>query len=246
MVPIEFWIEARQELDKIKPVFMLAEWDTPEMHLAFDMTYDWAMHKLMNGVVKGDKSVKDIVKHFEFDNQKYTADSFRMQFTSNHDENTWNGTVYERLGEAAETFAVFTCLIKDMPLIYTRQEAGLDKRLEFFEKDLVEWKENPFQNLYSKLFHLKINNKALLNGVKASELNLLKSSIDHSVFTFTREKNKDKIFAVFNLSNKNIEFDLEGENLSGTYKNFFAGKIDTFSENENFNLNSWGYNVFVK
>jgi len=40
MMPVEFWIEARKELDKIKSLFMLAEWDTPEMHKAFDMTYD--------------------------------------------------------------------------------------------------------------------------------------------------------------------------------------------------------------
>ena len=134
MMPVEFWIEARKELDKIKPLFMLAEWDTPEMHLAFDMTYDWTLHKIMNGIAEGEKSARDLIDHMNIDNKKYPKNAFRMQFTSNHDENTWNGTVFERLGNAAESFAVFSFLIPDMPLIYSGQEAGLNKRLEFFDK----------------------------------------------------------------------------------------------------------------
>ena len=64
MIPIDFWDEVRSELDKIKPVFMLAEWDTPEMHdKAFEMTYDWGLHKLMNGIYKGEKSSSDLKEH---------------------------------------------------------------------------------------------------------------------------------------------------------------------------------------
>lgn len=40
MVPVDFWDEARKELDKVKPVFMLAESDQYFLHKnAFDMTY---------------------------------------------------------------------------------------------------------------------------------------------------------------------------------------------------------------
>lgn len=35
------------------------------MHSAFDMTYDWNMHKTMNDVAKGKKNVSDIVQHIE-------------------------------------------------------------------------------------------------------------------------------------------------------------------------------------
>lgn len=155
MVPIEFWIEAREQLDKIKPVFMLAEWDTPEMHFAFDMTYDWNMHKTMNEVAKGKKSADEIIHHIQKDLENYPSYAFRMQFTDNHDENSWNGTVFERLGDAAECFAVLTFLIPDMPLIYSGQEAGLNKRLSFFEKDPIDWKEHKFFALYKSLIELK-------------------------------------------------------------------------------------------
>ena len=246
MVPIEFWIEAQKELDKIKPVFMLAEWDTPEMHKVFDMTYDWSLHKIMNGIVQGKKNVNDIVNHLTRDKATYPPTGFRMQFTSNHDENTWNGTVFERLGDGAEAFAVFSFLIPDMPLIYTGQEAGLDKRLAFFDKDVVEWKENKFQKLYAKLISLKKNNDALLNGESGGEVIQVRSSDDNSIFAFTRTMNKDKIFAVFNFSDKGIDFSLEGETIMGAYKNYFTGKIETFKNKESFNLAPWGYKVFVK
>ena len=115
MVPIEFWIEARTELQKIKNVFMLAEWDTPEVHLAFDMTYDWNLHKIMNGIAKKEKTVVDLIQQLEKNEKDFSENAFRMQFTSNHDENSWNGTVFERLGDGVETFAVLTCVIPDMP-----------------------------------------------------------------------------------------------------------------------------------
>jgi glycosidase len=246
MVPIEFWIEARKELDKIKPVFMLAEWDTPEMHEAFDMTYDWRTHKLMNAIAEGNKTAEDMFNNLNDDKNSYPQIAFRMHFTSNHDENTWNGTVFERLGSAAESFAVFSFLIPDMPLIYTGQEAGLNKRLAFFDKDEVEWKEHEFQKLYVHLIKLINTNAALLNGERGSEIVWVNSTDKKNILAFTREKNKDKIFAVFNLSDKPVEFELNGETISGIYKNYFTGKVERFSDKETIKLHPWEYRVYVK
>ncbi|MCH7769944.1 MAG: alpha-glucosidase C-terminal domain-containing protein [Bacteroidetes bacterium] len=246
MVPIEFWVEVRKELDKIKPVFMLAEWDTPEMHKVFDMTYDWSTNKLMNAIAKGEKTAVDMLNNLNDDKDNYPPNAFRMQFTSNHDENTWNGTVFERLGDGAEAFAVFSFLIPDMPLIYTGQEAGLDKRLAFFDKDVVEWKENKFQTIYTKLISLKKNNDALLNGESGGIIAWANSTDTKNILAFTRAKNKDKIFAFFNFSDKEVEFELEGETISGIYKNYFTGKIETFSDKESFKLHPWEYRVYVK
>lgn len=169
-----------------------------------------------------------------------------MQFTSNHDENSWNGTEFERLGDGVEVFAVLTCLIPDMPLVYTGQEAGNNKRLSFFGKDLVEWKEDKLFDLYSKLFQLKKNNKALQNGERGGELNYIESSDEENIFAFTRSSGSDKILAVFNLSNKSIDFDLMGDSLQGSYKNYFTGKLESFLSKEFFNLKPWEYRVYTK
>ncbi len=246
MIPIEFWMEARKELAKVKPVFMLAEWDTPEMHKAFDMTYDWSTHKLMTEIAKGEKTAEDMLNNLKEDKNSYPQNAFRMQFTSNHDENTWNGTVFERLGSAAELFAVFSFLIPDMPLIYTGQETGLNKRLAFFDKDEVDWKEHEFQKLYSHLIKLKTDNDALLSGERGGKILWINSTDKKNILAFTRTKNKDEIFAIFNFSDKEVEFELDGETISGTYKNYFTGKVETFTAKKNLKLGPWEYKVLLK
>lgn len=246
MVPTEFWIDARTELEKIKNVFMLAEWDTPEMHRAFDMTYDWDLHHIMNGIVKEEKTAADLIKHLNKNENDFPANAFRMQFTSNHDENSWNGTEYERLGDGVEAFAVLTCLIPDMPLVYTGQEAGNDKRLSFFEKDVVEWKDDKLFDLYSKLFQLKKNNKALHNGERGGDMIYPASTDKKNVFAFSRSSGKDKVIGVFNLSANAVEFELEDDTLPGSYKNYFTGKLESFNSTETFKLNPWEYRVFTK
>jgi len=133
-----------------------------------------------------------------------------------------------------------------MPLIYSGQEAGLNKRLEFFEKDEVEWKEHEFQKLYSQLIKLKSNNDALLNGINGGKIEWVNSTAKESILAFTRAKNENKILAIFNFSEKEIEFKLDVEMISGTYKNYFTGKVEAFLNKENFNLEPWSYKVFVK
>ena len=133
-----------------------------------------------------------------------------------------------------------------MPLVYTGQEAGNTKRLSFFEKDLVEWKEHKLFNIYSKLFELKKNYKALQNGNKGGELKYIEASDYKSIFAFTRNSEKDKILAVFNLSNKTVSVDLMGETLQGSYKNFFTGKLETFLAKESLQLSPWEYRIYTK
>ena len=246
MVPIEFWIEARTELEKIKNVFMLAEWDTPEVHLAFDMSYDWDLHHLMNGIAKGEKNAADLIEHLNKNEEIFPANAFRMQFTSNHDENSWNGTEFERLGNSAETFAVLTCLIPDMPLVYTGQEAKNTKRLSFFEKDIVEWRDDQMFKIYLELFQLKKNNKSLQNGKSGGDMIYLSSSDAVNIFAFTRSIENDKVFAIFNLSDTTIRAELTGDNMQGSYKNCFTGKLESFSSKESFKLNPWEYRIFTK
>lgn len=246
MVPIKFWIEARTELQKIKPVFMLAEWDTPEVHLAFDMTYDWEVHKIMNQIAKREKTAVDLKNQLLNEEREFSENDFRMQFTSNHDENSWNGTVFERLGDGVEAFAVLSCVIPDMPLVYTGQEAGNNKRLSFFEKDTVQWKEYELFDIYSKIITLKKNNKALFNGDRGGKMVFLECKSKENIFAFTRSSGKDKVLAIFNLSDQPQEFELTGKSLQGSYKNFFTGKLESFVSKVSINLNPWEYRIYIK
>ena len=234
------------ELEKIKKVFMLAEWDTPEVHLAFDMTYDWKMHKIFNGIAKKEKTINDLISQLEQNEKDFPENAFRMQFTSNHDENSWNGTEFERLGDGAETFAVLSCVIPDMPLIYSGQEAGSTKRLSFFDKDTIQWKDFKLFNIYSKLFQLKKNNKALLNGDHGGKIIFLESNDNENIFAFTRSSGGDKVLAVFNLSDNPIQFKLSGDTIQGSYKNYFTEEFETYKREETFTFNPWEYRIYTK
>lgn len=246
MVPIDFWIEARKELDNIKSVFMLAEWDTPEMHKAFDMTYDWNMHKIMNAIAKRKMNVDDIINHLKNDRKNYPAYAFRMQFTDNHDENSWNGTVQERLGDAAECFAVLTFLIPDMPLIYSGQEAGLNKRLSFFEKDPIQWEEYKFFNLYKSLTELKIKNEVLHCGIQGSVIEFIPNNHQQHILSFIRVKNDKIVLAIFNLSEISYEVLLSDNRLSGKFQNFNTKEEIEINKSLNLKLDKWGWNIFIK
>lgn len=117
-VPMDFWDTARTELDKVKKVFMLAEAEGPQFHSAFDMTYGWEFHHIMNQIYKGKAGPNDIEKYLLKNDSIYPKDAYRMYFITNHDENAWNGTEFERLGNAVETFFTLATIVPGMPLLY--------------------------------------------------------------------------------------------------------------------------------
>jgi cyclomaltodextrinase / maltogenic alpha-amylase / neopullulanase len=109
MVPLEFWINARKELEAVKPVFMLAEGEHYGLHVAFDMTYSWDIFNIMKDIAKDRKTTESLYLYLEEENKRYQEDAFRMRFTTNHDENSWNGTERELFGEGAETYLCSHC-----------------------------------------------------------------------------------------------------------------------------------------
>jgi len=247
MIPTAFWNYARKRLDKVKKVFMLAEWENEKLHeQAFDMTYAWEIQHIMKEIYKGKMNVGNLDAYLQREKKRFNPKAYRMVFTSNHDENSWNGTVSERFGKAKKTFAVMTFLVKGMPLIYSGQEAGLDKRLAFFDKDTINWKKSEFRSLYKTLVHLKLKNKALWNGIYGGEMIRLKTNDDKNIFAFLREKEDNKIISVFNLSNKEKIVTIADKKLNGFYKVLFSNKQRKITGNFNAKLSPWSYLVFYK
>lgn len=246
MVPTDFWNEARAELDKVKPIFMLAEaWEPELAGHSFDMGYAWDGHHLMNDVAKGEKNVDDIKAYFAKIDTMYTSDAFLMNFTTNHDENSWNGTTAERMGDAAETFAAFSYVIPGMPLIYSGQEAGLNKRLKFFYKDEIDWSNLSVAKFYKHMNQLKETNKALRAGAKGGKMIWLNTNNQKAICAFKREKDGDSIIAIFNMTNKPVEAKIEGFE-AGIYTDYMNGKKGELKTNNSFKLDKWGYKIFVK
>ena len=245
-VPVDFWNQTYAKLKTIKSdLFMLAEAEKPVLQdSAFDMSYAWEFHALMNGIAQGKKKVSDIDKYLKKQDSLYKPNAYRMLFTSNHDENSWNGTEFERMKDAAKTFAAFTFVMPGMPLIYTGQEAGFNKRLRFFERDTVKFPVNEYATFYQQLVDLKKNNTALWNGEKGALLVKVTSSVPE-VYAFIRQNDKDKVFAVFNLSPKKQKVTLDATTYAGKYTSFPGNTSVDVTPKLTYTLNPWEYKIMT-
>jgi 1,4-alpha-glucan branching enzyme len=168
-----------------------------------------------------------------------------MNFISNHDENSWNGTEFERMGDAVEAMAVLAHTVPGMPLLYTGQEAKLNKRLLFFEKDSVEWGTYEYADFYKNLLLLKKKNKALWNGTQGGPLTIIENS-GTNVLAFSREKENNKVVVILNLSNTNQEISFINNAVVGNYNSLFTQTDVTITDVSSFNLGPWDYKVLVK
>lgn len=247
MVPVDFWEAARLELDKIKPVFMLAE-DEAEpalLHKAFNANYGWELHHIMNKIAKSEAGVADVKTYFDKADSLYPSGSFTMHFTSNHDENSWQGTEYERMGDAVKTMAALSFVVPGMPLIYTGQEAGLKKRLEFFEKDQVDWSNLEMQDFYAKLIQLKKENAALWNGISGGDLTFIEAQNSPNLLAFSRIKDDSKVLVFFNMSAQPLSASIDNKILKGRYADVFSNQILNHKRKEKIELEPWGYKILI-
>ena len=233
-VPTEFWNWAMADLRLTYPkMFTLAEDEDKADELtetAFDMYYGWTLHKLMNGVAQGKNSVEDLWDYFAKADSTIRPEAIRMNFISNHDENSWQGTEQERMGDAVNLFAAFCYVVPGMPMIYTGQISGNHHRLEFFEKDLIDTDEAFAQGeLYKGLNAMRKRNKALFSPEVGAPMERVACDND-AIFACRRTKegrwHTNSVLAVMNMS-------AEPQSV-------------TLQSGEQFDLTPWGYEIIER
>ena len=266
-VPGDFWAEAWKQVREINPdVYLLAEGEETWLHESgFDATYAWELHHIFNAMAKGGsetknvagdgtiktdaKYVKDLKEYLERDDQKYPAPAMRLMFTSNHDENSWAGTEFERMGDAHKTFAALTFVLpKSQPLIYTGQEIGLNRRLAFFEKDSIEelvdleyGKE--YRDFYKKLTAFRHNNSVLAAGANVAPVVFVEDAPE-AVLAFTRENEENKVLCIFNFSAEPQTLTLT-ENAAGNY-NCLCGEERSYAAGDVVELEPWAFMLLAR
>ena len=215
-VPTDFWEWIRPQLDDIKPVFMLAESEKADLlNSAFDMNYGWEFHHLMNSIAKGEKNATDVFTYLQKEKDTYPANSYMLYFLTNHDENSWNGTIKERMGESADAFAVLTYTLGGMPLTYSGQESANEKRLEFFEKDVIDWKDYPKHDFISELIEMKHQNPAIWNGAYGGDFSRIMTSEPNQILAFTKVKDDNDMLIIINLSSAEVSASVMSAKLAG-------------------------------
>ena len=240
--PVSFWKKSIERLKKIKNVLMLAESDGYhtggfELIELFDMSYNWSGHHVLNKIYKKENNSEDLKININRNLNDYSSKHVLMNFTSNHDENTWAGTVFDRYGDGAKTFAALTYFLPGIPLIYNGQEYGLNKRLEFFEKDFIAKKQSDFYEFYSNLNSLKKENN-LLDIDSEIKFEIIETN-NKNLICYKRTKNNDSMYFVANLSEESQEINTE---FSETLKSLNSDKMISLKKNS---LDPWEYH-FLK
>ena len=252
LVPIEFWQQASSILHAVKPdIFMLAE--AEELNLfdgAFDMCYAWEIHHMMCDIAKGERRVWDLRNIMYADRERYPNSAMKMMFTSNHDENSWSGSEFERMGAAREAMSALTFVWEAaMPLIYTGQEIGYDHSFKFFDRDAIPeelYQANHHTELYRKLIALKHSQAALQAGEQGGRSIEIENNAKDCLMTFVREKGDSRVVAIFNLSPYTIHANYNNGIYAGEYTNAITGERVLLPINLEQDIEPWGYTLLYK
>ena len=242
-IPLDFWKACIDSLKKIKHVFMLAESENPELHkVGFDETYAWNIMWATVDVAQGKKTVPYMDSILNHNFAIFPPNAYRLYFTTNHDENSWNGTEFEKYGDAYKAFAVFTqTMYQSVPLIYTGQESANKKRLKFFVKDTIDWDNYKLDPFYKTLLHLRRKNPALAANASYKKL---ATGNDMAIFAYVREKAGHKIAVILNLSDQPQSFTIDDKSIFGNPLNIFLGVKEKVNANHVFSIEPWGYVVY--
>ena len=239
-VPLDFWEEAISKIRDEKDVFMLAEAEEPELvkgKILFDMVYAWERHHIFNKMANEENAIEIWDKIMEKESERFESDDILMSFVTNHDENSWNGTIRERMGDASELLTALSYLSPGMPLIYSGQEYDLDHRLLFFEKDEIPKTKKIMWPLLQKLGKLKKENPALHTGIDASNYKKINVA-NPEILAFERTKGTDSVIFLGNFSKNSQEMN-----------NIFSGSFNYFNNvienSEKLVFEPWGFKILT-
>lgn len=250
LVPVEFWHETARQLRMEKPdLFLLAEAEQPNLFDGgtFDMCYGWELFHLMNEVAQQKVRVTAIRDWLYADRERYPRTAMRMLFTSNHDENSWSGTEFERMGAAAEIMAAFTFVAsRCMPLIYTGQEVGYNHAFAFFDRDPIpDYKANAATAFYRLLTRLRHTCPALAAGERGGEMIEIRNNAEDCLMTFVRETDGNRVVAMMNLSPYLIRADFWTGCYAGVYTDAITGLETELAEHVERDMEGWTYQVLI-
>lgn len=247
MIPTPFWNYVRPILDNEKEVFMLAEWETADLHeYAFEMTYNFKLLHCFKDIALEQKNVIDLQEVIDTNYREFPEHAFRLNFITNHDENSWNGTAYERLKEYTHAMLALCFTLPGMPLVYGGQEAGLEKRLSFFDKDEIFWRETACTEFIKKLIDLKRNNSAIWNGPFGGSFYKFNTGANKEVMAFIRENRENKLMVIANLSPEFHNLTLFGNAFIGKYYDVFNDvNTELFPDNK-FDIKPYEFFIYTQ
>jgi cyclomaltodextrinase len=233
---------------------MLSEGSLPEHHVkAFDLTYSWNVYDVLEPLLQGKRLANSLDQILENEELQFPTGSLRMRFNTNHDKNAWDAPAVKKFGpKGLKLAAVLINTIPGVPMIYTGEEVGNDKRLSLFEKTDIDWKRtSEMKELYSALFKLRNEHKAFSRG----KMIRIETPAEKNAYAFLRVQADDAILTVLNFSKRdiNLHFKMPLEVASIRSKKILSEVLsDTsntdilpFKDKVEMRLRLYGYKIYI-
>ncbi len=248
LTPLHFWKKARTAIEPLKEnLFWLAESEEINYHEVFDASFTWEWMHITEGFYKGKNNLDDLYHVLQKYETSFPETAYRMYFTSNHDENSWNGTGYEKYGDMLPALIVFSCTWNGIPMIYSGQEMPNMKRLKFFDKDMIEWNgEYRFHDFYKTLLHLRKTNTSLRAADAAVNTFFIITEGGKNIMAYLRKNDNDEVLVLLNLSNGKTAFTIKDRLINGFFTNVFDNSVNHLSQDSFIKMQPWAYLVFEK
>jgi glycosidase len=203
-VPLDFWEDARAELDKVNPnIVMLAEADVPEHQLrAFDISYNFPYYTALVSVVRDGEPATRLKEQWEKARAAFPAGARFLHYNDNHDRERAD-VVFGQKGALATSVLNFT--LDGIPFVYNGLEIGDTTPNDIMSHAPIRWDIGTFpavaprRELFKRLFQLRREEPALST---AGELLWLKNSRANDVVSFMRRKGDQEVLVAINLSNR--------------------------------------------
>lgn len=171
LLPEEFWLAARQGVAQVKQgVIWLAEsvhasfvaqrramglptLSDSEVYRAFDLTYDYDIWPLWQGVVRGKVPAGRYLEMLRFQECIYPANYVKMRCVENHDQLRIMRLAPGR--DQALAWTAFQSFNRGAWLIYAGQESAARHTPSLFDRDPVAWGDYALSSFLTTLARLK-------------------------------------------------------------------------------------------
>lgn len=255
-IPEAWYGRVRESLQRIKPVFFLAEGDTPYLHPENDMSYDGQFHVVCKRIAGRTAAATALDMHLNNERDAYgniTPTASRLRYTINHDLSYGRESEFADFGGKAATlaFEVLSVTVgpRTKPMIYSGQEIGIRTGLEHANRVTTNpnYTSSPLRAFYRRLFTLYRDNPALHPRASFTKFN----SVDNEkIYAFGRSAASgvaSKVVVVVNLSGASRSAGVTvPSRFQDTYTNLMAGGSVRVGSSYNPTLPAWGYRVLTR
>lgn len=233
-VPLDFWEEGRERLEKIRPdVIMISEGEkrVDEQLKAFDLNYNFSFTAALRDVFSGKTGASALQKTWEKMKDERPEGTRFIRYTDNHDLACDDGKM--RLekqwgSKTAEAALAFIFALDGVPFLYNGQEIADDSYNSIYGKFAIDWAKAETQKTKERfafvreLCRMRQEEKALTDG----ELVWLENNEPEKLISFLRKAGDEEILVAINTTGEEIKAQIKLDSINpGVFRKLIGQEV---------------------